>query len=102
MRHFFKEWRKYRGLSQEELADQVGVTASTISQLETYKQGFTDTTLAALASALACEPADLLIRNPLDTDAPWSLWDRVKNAPDDRRTGIVAVVETMLKTGTDK
>lgn len=99
-RFFFREWRKFRGLNQEELAELVGVTPSTISQLETAKQGFTDSTLVALAEALHCEPGDLLMRNPLDQDAPWSIWDSVKKAPKERREAIVAVVETMLKTGT--
>jgi endonuclease YncB( thermonuclease family) len=31
-RFFFREWRKYRGLNQEALAEIVGVTTSTISQ----------------------------------------------------------------------
>lgn len=97
---FFREWRKHRGHTQEELANIVGVTAATISQLEAGKQGFTDTTLLALADALACQPGDLLMRNPLDTDAPWSIWDNVKKSPDVKRQAIVAVVETMLKTGT--
>lgn len=101
MRQFFRAWRKYRGYTQEELAEMVGVTASAISQLETGKQGFMDSTLASLAEALQCEPADLLIRNPLDEDAPWSLWDQVKNAPTQKRRDIVAVVQTMLRTGTD-
>lgn len=98
---FFRQWRKHRGLTQEELAEIVGVTGSTISQLETGKQGWTDSTLVALANALSCSPGDLLMRNPLDQDAPWSIWDNVKNAAPERRAAIVAVVETMLKTGTD-
>lgn len=68
-RFFFREWRKHRGYNQEQLAEIVGVTPSTISQLETGKQGFTDTTLIALAEALSCSPGDLLMRNPLDTEA---------------------------------
>lgn len=100
-RYFFREWRKHRGYTQEELADIVGVRASSISQLETGKQGFTDTTLMALAEALNCSPGDLLMRNPLDQDAPWSIWDSVKKQPVDQRKAIVAVVETMLKSGTD-
>lgn len=100
-RFFFKEWRKHRGLSQEELAEIVGVSASSVSQLENGKQGFTDTTLLALAAALSCSPGDLLMRNPLDHDAPWSIWDSVKKQEPERRKQIVAVVETMLKTGTD-
>lgn len=99
-RYFFREWRKARGFTQEELAEIVGVTPSSISQLETGKQGFTDTTLSSLADALSCTPGDLLMRNPLDEDAPWSIWDNVKSAPKEQRKAIVAVVETMLKTGT--
>jgi len=100
-RHFIREWRKHRGYSQEELAELVGVSTSSISQLETYKQGFTDTTLQALADALACQPGDLLMRNPLDDDAPWSIWDTVKKAAPQKRAEIIAVIETMLRTGTD-
>lgn len=96
---FFREWRKHRGFNQEELAEMVGVTASTISQLENGKQGFTDSTLMALALALSCTPGDLLMRNPLDQDAPWTLWDSVKKMPEAKRSAIVAVVQTMLKTG---
>lgn len=98
---FFREWRKHRGMTQEDLAEAVGVTPSSISQLETGKQGFTDTTLSAIADALMCSPGDLLMRNPLDHDAPWSIWDNVKKAPSEQRKAIVAVVETMLKTGTN-
>jgi transcriptional regulator with XRE-family HTH domain len=74
-RHFIKEWRKYRELTQDQLADRVGVAVSTISQLEGSKQGYSQATLEALAEALRCEPADLLMRNPLQGDALWSIWE---------------------------
>lgn len=67
--YFFREWRKHRGLKQEDLADQVGLTASSISQLEHGKQGFTDSTLAALANALGCRPGDLLLWGPGEVEA---------------------------------
>lgn len=47
-------------MNQETLADAVGVSTASISQLETGKQGFTDTTLYAIAAALNCAPGDLL------------------------------------------
>lgn len=100
-RYYFREWRKKRQMTQEELAELVGVTPPSISQLERGLQGFSDSTLEALAVALGCSPGDLLMRNPLDEDAPWSIWDSVKQSPPDTRRAIVAVVETMLKTGTD-
>lgn len=101
-RFFFREWRKHRGKTQEELAEIMGVSTSSISQLETGKQGFTDTTLIALAEALNCEPGDLLMRNPLDTEAPWSIWDKIKP---ERRPQALDVLKTFQEqyalTGTD-
>ncbi|RWO23481.1 MAG: XRE family transcriptional regulator [Mesorhizobium sp.] len=67
--YYFREWRKRRGLTQETLAEQVGLTASSISQLETGKQGFSDSTLAAIASALDCRPGDLLLWGPDESEA---------------------------------
>ena len=74
-RHFIREWRRHRDMSQEELAAAIGVTTGSISHLETGKMGFTQATLEALATALNCQPADLIMRNPLDTEAIWSLWE---------------------------
>lgn len=100
-RYFFKQWRKFRGKTQEELAEEVGVSASTISQLERGLQGFTDSTLAAFADALFCSPGDLLIRDPFDTSSAWRVYDGLKDATPETRRAIVAVVETMLRTGTE-
>lgn len=63
---FIKERRKKMNISQEKLAERVGVTTATISNLETGRNGFTDKTLAAVAEALKCRPVDLLL--PLDNE----------------------------------
>jgi transcriptional regulator with XRE-family HTH domain len=97
-RYYFKEWRKHRGLTQEKLGARVDLSASSISQIEHGKQGWTNSTLEALADALNCQPGDLLMRNPLDTEAPWSLWDLLKPA---QRKQVVGLIEVMVKTGTD-
>lgn len=100
--YFFRQWRKYRGLTQEEAAEIVGVSPPSISQLERGLQGFTDSTLEALADALACSPGDLLMRNPLDEDAPWSIWDHLK--PDQKKSAMLfikALEADGKRTGTD-
>lgn len=79
-RHFIRAWRKYRGLTQEQLAERVDLSTSSISQLETGEQGYSQGTLEALADALNCEPGDLLIRNPLDGAAIWTIWEQLKPA----------------------
>lgn len=93
-RLFLREWRKYRRLTQERLADQADLTQGMISQLEGGKSDYTGELLERLADALSCDPVDILIRNPLDVDAPWSIWDRLK--PEQRKQAI-----RMLKTFID-
>lgn len=62
--YFFRAWREYKGLTQEQLAERVDMSVSSISQIETGAQGFTDSTLIAIAEALSCAPGDLLSVDP--------------------------------------
>ena len=97
--HFIKEWRKHRGLSQQRLADRLDVTKGAISQLEQGRVGYTQPMLEALAYALMCEPADLIMRNPLQTEPIWSIWDKV---PESERPRVIEIMQTFTdkKTGT--
>ncbi|WP_331373801.1 helix-turn-helix domain-containing protein [Sinorhizobium chiapasense] len=65
-RHFIKEWRKYRRLTQEQIASSLGYAVSSLSQLENGKQGYSQAILEALAELLQCTPADLLSVNPIE------------------------------------
>lgn len=94
VRFFFKEWRKHRRLTQDELAAMVGVSASSISQLETGKQGFTDTTLIALSDALQCSPGDLLSINPLNNDI--SIDRRIAKLPQKQIDQIQSFVDFLI------
>lgn len=76
---YFKEWRKFKGLTQQQLADRLGTTKTRVSMKERGEEGWDNAYLAALADALGVdEPASLLMRNPLDKDAVWSLLDSLK------------------------
>lgn len=77
-RTFIREWREYRNLSQERLAERIGKSPGLISQIENRKGPYTQETLEAIASALLCDPADLLIRNPLDPEGLWTIWDGIE------------------------
>lgn len=79
-RHFIREWREFRDLSQERLADRVDVSRGTISQLENGAIAYTQAMLEALADALSCEPADLINRNPIEDEQIWSLWKMLSEA----------------------
>ena len=55
------EYRKEKGLTQEQLAEKSGVSRPTIANIECGKQECVMTgTLVKLASALGCKPRDLL------------------------------------------
>lgn len=77
-RHFIRAWRKYRGLTLEQLAERVEVTHGAISQLERGETNYTQPMLEAIAKALQCTPADLIMRDPNDSSAPWSIWERLE------------------------
>lgn len=95
-RIYLRQWRVYRNLTQEQLADRVGMSVSNISQLERGVQGYSQDGLEALAEALRCDPAQLLTVDPNRDDALWSIWERAK--PGDRER-IVAVIKAMTTPG---
>jgi len=82
VRHFVHEWRKYRGLTQEQLAERVGLTSGAISQLENGIFAYKQPTLEALAEALECQPGDILSVNPLATPPRPMLADLMAAAAD--------------------
>lgn len=95
---YIRQWRKFRHLTQEQLADRVGVTQATIANVERGKRAYTQSLLEALADALMCGPADLLMRDPAQPDAIWSIWDQI---PVQDRPQAMRVLRSFKKNGTD-
>lgn len=95
-RTFFAQWRKHRQLTQDQLADRMGTTKTRVSMKETGKEPYDQLYLEALATALNTDPASLLMRDPTDHDAIWSIWEQAK--PGERRQ-IVEVAKTLIRTG---
>lgn len=96
---YFRAWRKYRGLTQEQLAELVGLATSSVSQIETGAQGFTNSTLIAFADALKCDPGDLLSRDPKIEDAIYELNKILRLASATDRARALRVVREMFNTG---
>lgn len=99
--HFIREWRKYRRLTQEQLAERIDQTSGAISQLENGLINYTQPTLEALAVALSCEPGDLLSRDPAIDDAVYELQKilRMASGPDQEKA--LRVLREVLGTGTN-
>ncbi len=92
---FIRSWREHRGLTLEQLADRVETTHATLSRVERGLQPYNQDMLERLAEALQTEPASLLMRNPVDPEGIWSIWDSAK--PGERRQ-IVEIARTLIKT----
>jgi len=92
---FIRQWRKSKNLTLETVAGRLGVSHATLSRIETGKQDYNQTLLELLAEEFGTDPVSLLIRNPMDPDAIWSVWDQAK--PGQRRQ-IVEIARTLLKT----
>lgn len=89
---FIRQWRKHRGLTQERLADRIGMSSGNLSNIETAKQGYTQDQIEAIADALNCDVVDLLIRDPSTPDGIWSLWDKAKPAEREQIVQLARVV----------
>jgi transcriptional regulator with XRE-family HTH domain len=94
---FIRQWREYRGLTQDDLAARLDTSKASISRTETGRSAYTQDFLEACAEALNTDPASLLMRNPSDEEAVWSLWDQAKLG---ERKMIESIVRTVMKTGT--
>lgn len=95
---YFKEWRKFRGLTQEVVSGRTGLDNTIISRLENGKIGYQQSHLEALAHAYACEPADLL-RMPPQPDRPESEFERFKRILDEQQLKqAVEVLKAMFRT----
>ena|ERR1700685_571176 len=92
---FIAEWREKRDkMSQEQLANRIGSTKSSISRWESGERDITLGALGAIAEALGCEVADLY-RHP---DRP-SADALLKDLDDATRRQAFRLIEA-LKTGT--
>ena len=97
-RHHIKEWRKYRGLTQEQLAERIGIARSYLTKIERGTRRYDQPFLEAAAEALRCEPGDIITRNPSDPESIWSIWDQLN--PLERQQAI-AVIRAIKATGTN-
>lgn len=95
-RHFIREWRKHRHLTQAQLAERIGIAESYVSKIESGKRRYDQPFLEAASEVLSCDPADLIMRDPSDPAGLWSIYDTLSPT---QRLQLVAIGETLKKTG---
>ena len=96
-RHFIRQWRKHRGLTQEQLAERIGIARSYLTKIERGDRRYDQPFLEAASDALRCEPADLIVRDPTATESIWSIWEQLTPT---ERLQAVAVIKAIKGTGT--
>lgn len=74
------------------------ITAQSIGRIETGKQPYTQAVLEGLAEALNCTAADLIMRDPTDSEAPWSIWESL---PPTARVQAVEMLKVIKRTATN-
>lgn len=97
--HYLKEWRKFRRMTQQELADAVGTSKSVISDMERGELQVSPKWLRRLAPALQTQPGHLLDHDPesLDSDII-DIWSRIDIR---ERAQAARVLEAFTKSGTN-
>lgn len=93
--HFLKEWREFRGFTQENLAEAVGTDKSVISLLESGGRGLSDKWARRLSGPLRTSAGMILDHDPNSlATSILEIWGEV---PDDQKAQAQAVLETFRK-----
>lgn len=96
---YFREWREWKGWTQEELAVRLETTAATVSRIENGARDWSKGYLESFAHVMDCPDPTDPIRRPPGTAT--TLDDILKDASPKLRRQAVSVVEALLKTSTD-
>lgn len=96
-KNYLKAWREHRRMTQEQLSQAVGTTASVISLIESGERGLSSKWLRKLAPALNTTPGFLLDHHPDDLDT--DLVRIASRVPKDQQRQAVLVLEALLKAG---
>lgn len=92
--HFLREWRTFRKLTQADVAELVGTTASMINHLENGNRGLSHKWLIRLAPALGTSPGFLLDQNPHALpNQILEIWNRADPA---QRAQLIRVAEAIV------
>lgn len=97
--HFLREWRKFRGLTQQALADAVGTSKTVVSEMERGNLQLSPKWLRKFAPVLETKPGYILDHDPneLNTDII-DIWAHIDIGD---REQAARVLRSFMKTGTD-
>lgn len=97
--HYLREWRKFRRMTQEELADAVGTSKSVVSEMERGNLQLSPKWLRKFAPVLKTQPGHILDHDP--NELPTDILDIWEHIPERDRPVARRVLEGFRRTGTD-
>lgn len=97
--NYLRQWRLFRGMTQQELASAIGTNANMVQYLESGERGLSAKWLRKLAPALDTTPGMILDHDPstLDSDII-EIWATASNR---ERKQLADIARALVKTGTD-
>lgn len=72
-----RAWRIHKNITQEQLAENVGMTKGHVSQLESGKQRYNQDHLETIGGFFQIDPIELIARNPNDPENILVVWNRI-------------------------
>lgn len=97
--HYLKEWRKFRGMTQQELADALETSKSVISDMERGELQLSPKWLRRIAPILETQPGHILDHDPNDLDNDIiDIWAHIDVGDRDQA---IRVLKSFVKTGTN-
>lgn len=77
-RHFVREWRIHRALTQDAVAERIGMSRENYSKIERGLVPYDQDFLELAAYAFRTDVASLLMRDPTNPESPWTLLESLK------------------------
>mgnify|MGYP001580132991 CR=1 FL=1 len=77
-RHYLKEWRKSRDLTQEQASSVLGISRSHLANLERGERDPDLAILEAMSKVYRCSVPELIVRNPADPASLWTLFEAIE------------------------
>lgn len=96
-RHFLKEWRKHRDLTQEQASERLDIDRTTLGRVENGKIPYSQGLLEAAADAYMCEPWDLLNIDPGKEGHIIDLVEIIKGATPEQKAEIIGYARGIVK-----
>lgn len=97
VRHYVRQWREHRLLTQEQLAERVEKSRGLISQIESGATDLTEDMIFGLSDALRCAPWDLFRVNPLKEGVLVDITDALQGKPAEVQAEALGFVRGLVR-----